>query len=357
MAGNLTNDQRKWILKQYWKTENAEKVRQKWAEEFDTPSPSRQTIYRIRDKFDETGSICNAPKSGRPVSITTQENEILVSQAFTESPKKSKQRASVELGISCRSLSRIMQRLGLKMYRPRLLHGLLEDDPDRRLQFCEVVLNEERQGNGIINKIMWSDEAHFKLSGAVNRHNCVYYSRENPHVMIEGQLNQQPGITVWAGLSCKGVLGPIFFHTTVTHDLYLNMLRSTVLPQLQRQHDNDDFFFQQDEALPHCAVTVREFLDEQLPNRWIGRRGPVEWPPRSPDLTPMDFFFWGVVKDKVFSRKPRTVDDMIRCIREACQEIDDNKELCVKVCSNIASRLQECVNNEGRQFEHLRDYT
>jgi hypothetical protein len=153
MADNLTNDQRKWILKQYWKTENAEKVRQKWAKEFDTPPTIRQAIYRIRDKFDETGSICNAPKSGRPVCVTTQENEMLVSQAFTKSPQKSKQRASIELGISRRSLSRLMQRLGLKIYRPRLLHGLVEDDPDHSLQFCEVVLNEERQGNGIIIKL------------------------------------------------------------------------------------------------------------------------------------------------------------------------------------------------------------
>ena len=134
---------------------------------------------------------------------------MLVCQAFTKSPQKSKQRASIELGIPRRSLSRLMQRLCLKMYRPRLLHGLLEDDPVRRLQFCEVVLNDERQGNGIVDKITWSDEAHFKLSGAINRHNYVYYSTNIPHVTTEGQLNQ-PGITVWACLSCKGVLGPIF---------------------------------------------------------------------------------------------------------------------------------------------------
>ena len=72
---------------------------------------------------------------------------------------------------------------------------------------------------------------------------------------IEGQLNQL-GITVWAGLLCTGVLGLIFFHTSVTHDLYLNMLRDTILPQLQRQHDNDDFFFQQDRTTAHYAVTV-----------------------------------------------------------------------------------------------------
>ena len=32
--------------------------------------------------------------------------------------------------------------------------------------------------------------------------------------------------------------------------------------------------------------------------------------------------------------------------------IDDNKELYAKACSTIASQLQECVNNEGQQFEH-----
>jgi hypothetical protein len=162
-----------------------------------------------------------------------------------------------------------MEHIGLKMYRPRLLHGLLEDNPDCRLQFCEVVLNDERQGNGIVDKITWSDKAHFKFSGAVNRHNCVHYATKSPHVTIDGQFNQL-GITVWAVISRKGVLGPIFFHTTVTHNLYLNMLRDTVLPQLQREHDNDDFLFQQDGAPLHYAITVRKFLNERLPNRWIG---------------------------------------------------------------------------------------
>jgi hypothetical protein len=81
---------------------------------------------------------------------------MLVSPALTKSPPKAKQRVSIELGISRSSLSRLMQPLVLKMYLPRLLHGLLEDDPDRRLQFCEVVLNDERQGNCIVDKITWS---------------------------------------------------------------------------------------------------------------------------------------------------------------------------------------------------------
>jgi hypothetical protein len=33
---------------------------------------------------------------------------------------------------------------------------------------------------------------------------------------------------------------------------------------------------------------------------WIGRGGMISWPPRSPDLTPLDFSVWGNVKDQVF---------------------------------------------------------
>jgi len=141
---------------------------------------------------------------------------MLVSQAFTKSLQKSSQSVSIMLGISRRSLSHLIKRLGLKIYRPRLLHELLEDEPDRRLQFCEVVLNDERQGSGIVDKFTWSDEVHFKFSGAINRHNCVYYSTKNTHITIEGQLNQT-GITVWVSFSCKGVLGPIFFSIQLLH--------------------------------------------------------------------------------------------------------------------------------------------
>jgi len=42
-------------------------------------------------------------------------------------------------------------------------------------------------------------------------------------------------------------------------------------------------------------------LDATFPNRWIGRDGPIPWPPRSPDVTPIHFFLWGYVKDKLFS--------------------------------------------------------
>jgi hypothetical protein len=47
-------------------------------------------------------------------------------------------------------------------------------------------------------------------------------------------------------------------------------------------------------------VAIFKFLDRTFPGRWIGRDGPMPWPPRSSDITPLDFFLWGYVKSNVF---------------------------------------------------------
>ncbi|KAG8296099.1 hypothetical protein J6590_065086 [Homalodisca vitripennis] len=41
---------------------------------------------------------------------------------------------------------------------------------------------------------------------------------------------------------------------------------------------------------PHWGKIVRDYLNDTFPGRWIGRDGPIPWPPRSPDITPLDFF-------------------------------------------------------------------
>ena len=53
-------------------------------------------------------------------------------------------------------------------------------------------------------------------------------------------------------------------------------------------------------------------LNASFPNRWIGRGGPIEWPPRSPDLTALDYYIWGHMKTLVYETK---VDSKELCHR------------------------------------------
>ena len=73
-------------------------------------------------------------------------------------------------------------------------------------------------------------------------------------------------------------------------------------------HIRSMLIFQQDGAPPHFRLTVRAHLEETYGDRWIGRGGPTSWPPRSPDLTPLDFYAWGYMKNYVYEeqKKQRT---------------------------------------------------
>ena len=75
------------------------------------------------------------------------------------------------------------------------------------------------------------------------------------------------------------------------------------------------------------------------------------FPPRFPDITPMDFFVWGVIKDSVYSRKPRSVEDLRQFVIDAFTNLDH--DLCTKVCQSVVSRCRECIGAEGLQFEYL----
>ena len=50
------------------------------------------------------------------------------------------------------------------------------------------------------------------------------------------------------------------------------------------------------------------WLQEHFPGRLISLKAEVEWAPHSPDLSPLDFFLWGYIKDRVYKEKPRTTE-------------------------------------------------
>ena len=115
---------------------------------------------------------------------------------------------------------------------------------------------------------------------------------------------------------------------TVNGENYLEILCEVVVPQLQTKPNFDELFFKQDGTSPHYALRVRDYLNKVFTQRWFGRTSSIEWPPCSPDLTPMDFFFWGVVKNKEYvknkEKNPKTVNELKDCIYDAFREIDAN---------------------------------
>lgn len=90
------------------------------------------------------------------------------------------------------------------------------------------------------------------------------------------------------------IIRPLFFtENSITSPVYLGMLKNFVFPQIS---EVESLIFQQDGIPPHFVVIVSTSLDAQFPGQWIGRVGLFSQPPWSPDLIPMDFFFWCFMK-------------------------------------------------------------
>jgi hypothetical protein len=103
----------------------------------EVPKPHPSTVMRVIHKFEETGSVENRKKSGRPRTATSDEKSSEVLAKTVVSPIKSTRKLGSEAGISQTSAQVILKRHKYHPYKIKLVQHLAEDDFDRRLEFCQ----------------------------------------------------------------------------------------------------------------------------------------------------------------------------------------------------------------------------
>ena len=62
---------------------------------------------------------------------------------------------------------------------------------------------------------------------------------------------------------------------------------------------------------------IESFFDDRIISKTL-------WPPRSPDLSPPDFFLWGALKGKAYANKPRTIQELENNIRREIAAISED---------------------------------
>ena len=147
-------------------------------------------------------------------------------------------------------------------------------------------------------KIIFSDEAHFDLGGYVNKENCRIWGTENPHACIE-----TPTIHCLVRILVQSHNWAIFLRKWAMRGCY---------SQWRSLSDHVERIFVhkiwRGRYWQHLVSTGRCFvLRPVFENRIISRRADNVWRPRSCLLIPLDFYLWGIVKDKCYADKPETL--------------------------------------------------
>jgi len=162
-------------------------------------------------------------------------------------------------------------------------------------------------------------------------------------------MQNRPKVAVWCGMTANRVIGPHLLRDTMNAERYLQMLEDYVWPVVSGWENIDELVFMHDGAPPHFALIVHPWLDQNFPGRWLGRRGPHEWPARSPDLTPCDFFLWGWTKEDVYRAKPHTMEHLEDRIRNVITKVPH--DFPQKTVNSIPGRLRKLVDAAGAYIE------
>lgn len=262
--------------------------------------PDYRVFIRVHNAFSE-GRMPGAGVGGNAEGRPRRHHDDEVLDLVTADPGTSVREISRVTDIEPRSVHRILKRHQLHPYHYQRVQTLLDRDRAPRIAFCRTMLRKIREDPQFFNKILWSDESTCRRNGYLNLHNLHSWQLANPRLVRQDRAQQQFKVNLWTGILNGQVIGPIELPETLRAQSYLELLEDQ-LPYLMEQLEDipENYWFQNDGCPAHYARVVRDYLNEAFPDRWIGRLGPILWPPRSPDLNPLDFFYWGCLKEKVY---------------------------------------------------------
>ncbi|HLJ31149.1 MAG TPA: transposase [Candidatus Babeliales bacterium] len=317
------------------------------------PPMNLKKFIRIQNNFTEFGSALKAPRNlPRPVT-SNEDNEINVLAYFQVFPQSSIRCAQDDLGITYSSVQRILVKHNMHDYKFTKVQAMKPQDPQHRVEFCEMLLVRTQEDPNFLNKIIWTDESKFSREGIFNRRNSHFWASENPHVTKEAGFQEKFSFNVFCMLM-DNQLHYVIYEESLNSRNYVNILRTDVENFVDNMplEDYRSCWYQLDGAPAHCTREVSAELDRIFDDRWIRRLGPWNWPPRSPDLNPLDFYLWGMFKEKVYKSPVNSKEELLLRVTQEFRNLDPT-EIRSATTNAVNTRILKCLDVNGQRFEHL----
>ena len=304
---------------------------------------SRMTVHRVAKRLEESESLKDRPRVGRPRVVKTA----AIKKAFECEPTMKMTQLAKKQRISVSTVSRAVKHEGgksLKMIRKPLLTSAMKL---KRLERSKRLLNDmKNHGNRIL---IFSDEKTFTVDPVVNKQNdrVVSFGQDVSEVRNISTTKHPASVMMFGVVASNGEkMPPVWFPTgyRLTAADYKDILESKVLPWVKRITRKADYVFQQDGAPAHTAKIVQEWLESNM-HFW-----PKDFlPPQSPDLNPLDYSIWTHVQSKACKCRQSNVDELKASVNRAWASM--RKEYVRRVCKGFRPRLNRVIDAEGSHIE------
>lgn len=297
------------------------------------------TIVRLRHRFQTTGSVSDAPRSGRPRSLSNADDRYIRLSSLRDRFRPATSitndlNRTRNVNVTAQTVRNRLHQSGLNARRPEIAVQLTDNHRRLRRQWAQM---HQRWNMAQWRTVLFSDESRFNLDFA-DRRRRVWRRRNERYArccILEHDRYGGGSVMVWGAVSWNRKSDLVVIDGNLNAQRYVNeILRPNVLPLVRRYN----MIFQQDNARPHTARVSRDFLN----NHNIRN---LPWPARSPDLSPIEHV-WDLLGRNVRSHHHvRTRQQMIAALRQEWNAIPQNSIR--TIIGSMRRRCMACIRANG----------
>lgn len=311
---------------------------------------SRFSVRRVWQRYQETGGFKRRQGSGRPRATTRRDDRFIVTTALRNRRLNAVQlgqhlQEAREVEVSRWTVRRRLREGNLTAHRPANGPKLTPAHRQARLQFAREHLEwTDDQWSAVL----FSDECRMCLHGNDGRRRVYRRPGERfQQCCIEERVSYGGGSCMfWGGISLEAKTDLVFITGAnpgrrsrgLTSQRYIEeVLEDSVVPFAG--YIGENFIFMQDNARPHTARIVMQYLEEVAV--------PVmEWPARSPDLNPIEHL-WDELKRRVRAREtaPSSLQELQQAIVEEWEAIP--QEFVKTLINSMTKRMEAVIRARG----------
>lgn len=309
---------------------------------------SQSIISRLWRRYRDTGEVSTRHRAGRP-RVTNYRQDRYLAVTARRYRTLSGRLLSAELAaasgvrVSRQTVYRRLGAKGLFARRPAICVPLTRVQRRIRLRWSR---DHQNWTQNDWSNVLFSDESRFSLQ-TDSRRTILWRergTRYHPNNIVERDQYGGGGVMVWAGIMMngrtqlhvfdRGNINALRYRDEILRP-YVRLFRGAVGP---------DFLFMDDNARPHRALLVGEFLESEDINR-------MEWPARSPDMNPIENV-WDALGRRVSSRQPppRTIQELRTVLKQEWELLPT--ELIQHVITSMKRRCEACIAVRGNHIPY-----
>ncbi len=244
-----------------------------------------------------------------------------------------------DIEASVRTVERALSELGFNYSKVLKQLPLTAKHKKVRVEFARKWI-----GDNVLSKnVVFSDEKRFSFDGPDNWFS--WYDPFDPPLRIKRQLGGG-SVMVWGMTLPSGEIYVKRLEGKVNSDLYIAMLKASVVPYLNLRIGQGKYVFQQDNCRVHVSKKTKEYLES-------AKITTMKWPSYSPDLNIQENI-WKMISDEVYDKKQYdSADSLWESIQEAVDVINTRKrEKIKKIYDEYGRRLLKVIDNKGEAIDY-----